>query len=324
MLILTHDSAKEFWRLPRKRNLNVAQRRQLGEAWRLMMLNGRHVDAEFAPATLRRLFDRWPQLSKPLHTVYEPGERKQNNKEFIYHLQSEYLGDCDLVRVWNDLLVAGPELTFVQMAAKMDFVELLKLGYEYCGSYFVDLEGTLRHRRFMTTPGDLAARAKKHLGPGARNARLAAKYVLPGADSPREADLAILLTLPRYWGGYNLSKPLLNHDVRLSPEGKEILGYPTVAPDLCWPEQKVAVEYNGREHFDDERSEMDAKRRQALEASGYTVIEVTNSMIDSASSMDALAKRIAKKLHETPRLRVQTDDQAEKQERLRTALGLHM
>jgi len=324
MLILTHDTANEFWHLPRERNLNVAQRRQLGEAWRLMTVGDGYVDTSYERATLRRLQVRWPQLSSPLHTVYKPGERKQTNERFVYHLQSADLGGCDLIRVWNDLLVASPELVFIQMAASLDLIPLIELGYEYCGSFFVDTTGTLRNRKLMTTPGDLLARANRYRGPGARKARLAAKYVLPGADSPREVVLVILLTLPRYWGGYNLSKPVLNHDIRLSAEGREILGFPTVAPDLCWPDAKVAVEYNGRDHFDDERSALDAKRRKALEASGYTVIEVTNSMIDSAASMDALAKRLAKLLHETPRLRVQIDDFPKKQEELRSALGLHM
>jgi hypothetical protein len=50
-------------------------------------------------------------------------------------------------------------------------------------------------------------------------------------------------------------------------------------PDLAWPEYKVALEYEGAQHADRRRMELDAKRRNALTAQGWIVLQVTSSRL---------------------------------------------
>ena len=46
--------------------------------------------------------------------------------------------------------------------------------------------------------------------------RRAAPWILDNAASPREAALALLMTLPNHLGGYHFARPRLNHSIELT------------------------------------------------------------------------------------------------------------
>ncbi|WP_420872395.1 endonuclease domain-containing protein [Mycobacterium shigaense] len=99
--------------------------------------------------------------------------------------------------------------------------------------------------------------------PGLRSLETALELVDPGAQSPRESYLRLLLIdagLPRP----QTQIPVLGVD-----------GMPIAYLDLGWPEHRVAVEYDGDEHRSDRRQYVkDVRRQELLEELGWTIVRV--------------------------------------------------
>jgi hypothetical protein len=119
-------------------------------------------------------------------------------------------------------------------------------------------------RRKRTTSGELVVAADGYLGKGTRLARRAAAYVRAGVDSPKESRLRMLIVL----GG--LPEPQVNYILR------ELNGDWSQRLDLCYPELKLIIEYDGRHHTDVRANWLkDIKRRETLERQGWRLIIVT-------------------------------------------------
>ncbi|WP_149361136.1 hypothetical protein [Lolliginicoccus suaedae] len=104
--------------------------------------------------------------------------------------------------------------------------------------------------------------------PGAARLRALAGLVDPGAESPRETELRLLLLragLPRAVTQYVV------RDARGRFIGRT---------DLAWPRWKVAVEYEGSHHFTDpEQARRDAERGNRLLRAGWRVVRITGPMM---------------------------------------------
>lgn len=97
---------------------------------------------------------------------------------------------------------------------------------------------------------------------GVRRLRRALGLLDGGADSPMETRLRLLLLR----GG--LPAPVVNRDVVED-------GVWLARPDLSYPEQRIAIEYEGDQHRTDRRQwKSDKTRRRLLEDHGWLVIEV--------------------------------------------------
>lgn len=111
---------------------------------------------------------------------------------------------------------------------------------------------------------DVLRVAKCHPGsPGLRRLETALELVDPGAQSPRESYLRLLLIdagLPRP----QTQIPVLGVD-----------GIPVAYLDLGWEEDMVAVEYDGDQHRTDRRQYVrDIQRLEMLEQVGWIVVRV--------------------------------------------------
>lgn len=111
---------------------------------------------------------------------------------------------------------------------------------------------------------DVLRIAKRHRGsPGLRRLETALELVDPGAQSPRESYLRLLLIdagLPRP----QTQIPVLGVD-----------GLPVAFLDLGWAEDMVAVEYDGDQHRTDRRQYVkDIRRIEMLEQMGWIVVRV--------------------------------------------------
>ncbi|QNI05446.1 hypothetical protein GAN17_03430 [Mycobacterium kubicae] len=111
---------------------------------------------------------------------------------------------------------------------------------------------------------DVLAVAQNHRGArGLRRLEAALDLVDPGAQSPRESYLRLLLIdagLPRP----QTQIPVLGVD-----------GIPVAYLDLGWPEHLVAVEYDGDQHRTDRRQYVkDLRRIEMLERMGWIIVRV--------------------------------------------------
>ena len=77
--------------------------------------------------------------------------------------------------------------------------------------------------------------------------RRAAPWILDNAASPREAALALLMTLPNHLGGYHFARPRLNHSIELTGAARPLSRKEYYVADVCWPAQRLILEYDSDE-----------------------------------------------------------------------------
>lgn len=153
--------------------------------------------------------------------------------------------------VREGLPVSAPAQLFCELATLVGLVDLVVVG-----DHLV--------RRHGLAPAELVAAAGTVPGSAGREARRAAAYVRERVDSPMETRLRLLLVLA------GLPEPQVNVTVR-TLDGEPVRRY-----DLCWPEVRVVVEYDGRHHAErEEQWEADLGRREAIDDSGWRILVVT-------------------------------------------------
>lgn len=131
------------------------------------------------------------------------------------------------------------------------------------------------------TPTDVLAVADRHPGArGIRRLRAALELADGGAESPQETRVRLLLI------SAGLPKP------ETQIEFRDL----RIRVDMGWREWKVAVEYDGIQHWENRyQRSWDIERIVLLEAAGWSVIRVSAEML---SRPDALAERVEAKLVE--------------------------
>ncbi|NMO92590.1 hypothetical protein [Actinomycetospora sp. TBRC 11914] len=110
---------------------------------------------------------------------------------------------------------------------------------------------------------DLTALASD-LGPrrGCRRVPEVAALMDPKAESPQETRVRLRLLRAR------LPHPITQYEVWDGP-------WQVARVDFAWPERKLALEYDGRDHTTDDRRGIDVDRIDELRRLGWTVIVVT-------------------------------------------------
>jgi hypothetical protein len=101
------------------------------------------------------------------------------------------------------------------------------------------------------------------VGPGCRAVRTAVGRADGLAESPQETRVRLLLHAS------SLPRPVAQYTVR-RPDGGFV-----ARVDFAWPEQKVALEYDGVWHGDAQQVGRDRRRLNELTAAGWTVVFVT-------------------------------------------------
>lgn len=131
-------------------------------------------------------------------------------------------------------------------------------------------------------PAEVMAIADRHPGArGVRRLRAALESADGGAESPQETRVRLLLVaagLPR-------------------PETQIEFPELRVRVDMGWREWKVAVEYDGIQHWEDRyQRSWDIERIALLEAAGWCVVRVSAEMLSRRP--DAIVERVEAKLRE--------------------------
>ncbi len=197
------------------------------------------------------------------------------------------------------LCATSPELTFIVAARDLDLIDQILLGYELCGCYSLGsaFNRSLEMRHPLTCVERIEETARM-VGrvKGVAQARRALQFVLDGSGSPQETALALMLCLPKKYGGFGLPRPQMNLSFKLGEAASAVWGRGN-AFDLVWAEKKVVVEYDGREgHSTFEQVERDNTRRNALLVDGYTVFVLTKSQLGNADAMRSIVDAVADRL----------------------------
>jgi hypothetical protein len=151
------------------------------------------------------------------------------------------------------VMATDPITTFIDMAGWLSLVDLVVLGDAISKKYRIRRSRLLNACR---SSGDYYAKA----------AARAAEYVREGVDSPMETRLRMLIVLA------GLPEPVLNVTVR-DEDGEVLRRY-----DLCYPDLKLVIEYEGRQHAEDRKQwERDIERREELDDEGTRILLVTST-----------------------------------------------
>lgn len=235
-----------------------------------------------------------------VHTLAPNREGRSRAHGSVSHVWSSPLGPRSLLALQPGLYCASPGLCFLQLAATLDPLGLTLLGYELLGTYAPCPTSPfgIRERAPLATLDDLRNEtARTGTARGVERARRALRHVLPGAASPMEARLTLMLTLPRHAGGYGLPAPLLNHTFDVDGRARMGVDRKRYRGDLCWPDAHVALEYDSdAAHTGARRIAADARRRNALADRGVTVIGATRAQVSDFAGMEALAQVVARKI----------------------------
>lgn len=237
------------------------------------------------------------EFGAPPFDILVPGSNAPRCPEsFKPHKQYSQLPPHSLYPLWNGIYVVSPELCFVQMCKSLSFAGTVELGMELCGTYALrpnGLEESAQRDYTLINAATLPKRLESWEGlKGLPLARKASKYLVGGSASPMETKLYLLLCLPLQYGGYNLGRPELNPKLDLSPAEMEIVRTTNVKPDLLWRKQKLIVEYDGRQHEEEQQSKHDALRTTILEGKGYTVRRVTRHQLYNPLAFDSFANSL--------------------------------
>lgn len=239
-------------------------------------------------------------LSEPLHVLVASAAARDRCARVRCHVCSRPLPPGSFVRLGDRLYASSPELCFVQMATVLPFVELVKLGFELCGTYAERLDGATRYdRSLLLTSVAALARFVDSAGdiPGVVAARKAVKLLVACSASPRETALTILLCLPLRRGGYGLPSPELNFRIDVGRSKRAVTDKGYYLCDLYWREARIDLEYESDErHTGAERIAEDSMRRDDLAHLGVKVRTMTNRQMVDPVRFDKAARQLASAL----------------------------
>lgn len=127
---------------------------------------------------------------------------------------------------------------------------------------------------------DLIEAAERSRRRGAIALREALQLVRTGSESPKETEVRLILVRA------GLPEPELNWTLRTAT------GAFVARLDMAYPEQRVAVEYDGRHHAEGEQFVRDADRWRAISDEGWTLVRVLfHHLADPRGSIVAPVRR---------------------------------
>ncbi len=188
---------------------------------------------------------------RPIAHVTTPRSvTRPRRRDIVTH--SADLPDEDVVRLLG-LRLTSPARTYVDMASLLSRSDLVALGDVVLRSHGV-------------TPERLRIVAERRLRyPGRGRARGAIAWLDPGAESPRESHLRVLLRTA------GLSACEVN-GIIVDARGRFV-----ARGDLVFRRERVLVEYDGEVHASMEARARDADRRARLREAGWIVVEIVGA-----------------------------------------------
>lgn len=236
----------------------------------------------------------------PLHILVSDAGARVRSRHLRSHTWSVRLLDSSFVDLGDGYMMSSPEFSFLQMADDLSLVELIRYGYELCGTYAISEEDghLIKRKKPLTTVAKLAAFVERSASVrGRKRAERALKYVIPDAASPMETAVSMLLTLPYSLGGYKLDMPLLNQRIDIAHRKGTSFRKHYYVCDLYWSDVQIAVEYDSDlYHTGSERISSDSSRRNELLANGVAVVTMTRKQLRDNREFRNIALQLAQEL----------------------------
>lgn len=227
-------------------------------------------------------------------TVFERSARSQKKGRRV-HLRKLAL-PIGAVVSRNGIMVASPELMFLELSSKLDIHRHILLGLQLCshppGNPSMAITTKKKLKTFLAKTSGYRGNLK---------ALRTVKYIEDGSASVMESMVYMILTLPHALGGYALEGAVFNHEIKLKDEAGKRLGQKRCFTDLYYKPAKMAVEYvSFAFHNSPLEQGKDLMRSAILERQGVEIICLsTIQLYDKDACMDFafnLASRLGKRI----------------------------
>jgi len=219
---------------------------------------------EFSAASHATAFNLWefpgflPGADEPLTHISRPDNLAMPRRTGVRGHRGQFFAD-EIVS-HNGLLITSRTRTWLDCSRKMSIEELTVVADHLLRIPRPDFEA--RSEPFATRE-DLADMLDRHKGtPGIQKARVALDLARVGSDSAPETRLRLELV---YAG---LPEAQLNVPTALSAGVVR-------EPDLAYPEQKVAVEYDGEVHSEAAQIVRDIAREEDFVRAGWLLVRIS-------------------------------------------------
>ena len=206
----------------------------------------------------------WLQGGEPSTSLAVAAGSSHSRREGVrgrrLRLPDEHLQELD------GRVVTTPARTWVDCAAELPLGHLVAMG-------------DVILRRSLATLNELHRMCQwAFRRRGVKNARLALAMLDPGAESPGESLVRVILVTG------DLPRPLCNVDVYSDRTW-------LARVDLLLEEHRVVIEYDGQVHLPEDQRRRDALRRNLLQDAGYLVIVFTAADLQRPERMRDLVRR---------------------------------
>ena len=287
-LLLTHTSALEVLRRPdaqwRDAEAVVPRRAPTRSAMEALLARSRLLAS----------------LAGPVELLVSAASARINNDLVRTHVMSAELPAGSVVEIMPGVRAASPELLPVLMAPALTELELICLLSELLGTYAIAPQhekGMWQRREPLTTPDRIRALLAR-LGPvrGAGMVRRALGKACVGSASPRETKLSLRLGLPPRMGGWGLRVLSMNDPVEVR-RIRDAMSVGVRKPDILLRARGrrgrgVAVEYDGRDHEEEQQHARDIERHNELVAMGFVEFIVARRQYKDLTYTEGLVARI--------------------------------
>lgn len=186
-----------------------------------------------------------------LHVDVEAAQRRSGGHRLIVHARSAR-GRLVLP---TGLVIADPVDVLLDLAGLLPHDELVAC---------IDALGSLRRKDVQVTVETIRIAARAMTGRHVRALRLAARDARDAVDSPRETATRLLLMRRGF------PEPEINRPVVDPATGVEYF------LDLSYDHWMIAIEYDGKEHFNVERAKRDRHKDEVLRDQGWSVLRLTS------------------------------------------------
>ena len=245
-------------------------------------------------AVASALGDFADRLPRPLDVLLGSAKERRTSHDVACHVWQSSLPKGGVLRVHDGLYVTSPELTLLHQAFQLHQVNLCQMLGRYLGTW-TPTDGGQEERAPLTTLESLDGFLKSIKGVrGLHNLRLAMAYTCEAAASAPETTLQLVMSLPPELHGFNLPFPVMNYKVNLSTLGQRLCDKESIRIDLCWPNIKYGLEYQGEEHG--QTMGEDIGRWYAARSEGYELWYVAKEQLASSMQMDYIGREVARRL----------------------------
>ncbi len=204
----------------------------------------------------------------------------------------------------NGMMVASPELLFLEFASELSIQRLILLGLQLCSHDHGKPHEAITTREKLES---FIANAAGHRG--YRNAVRALRYVQNGSASIMESLAYMILTLPYVLGGYGLHGAAFNYEIEIKNEIRNHLKKNHCYADLYYKNAKLAVEYDSFAfHNSPAVQGQDALRSSALERQGIKVMRMNTIQLYDREACRLFAHNLAFRLKKRIYIRTKSFD----------------